>query len=298
MKTPNEALPVISYACGIGANNTLCAQGPIQMKISPYLLDHNFSWSYMLTPKDDKTKLEALQTIQSISEELAEITSYLAKNREFFVTLGGDHTSAIGTWSGVANSIAPQMLGLLWIDAHLDSHTVETTPSGNIHGMPLAALLGQGDSSLTKIGSDHPKLIAENVCILGVRSYEDEERELLERLRVKVYYMEEIQKRGFVEVFMEAIGHITKRSHYYGISLDLDALCPSQAPGVGTPVPGGIDSAAMAAAINAILNDSRFIAMEIAEFNPSLDIAHKTEKIIADLLNKLSTITEVRVNNG
>lgn len=286
MKNKLESIPLIGYACGLGAGNILCSQGPIQIETSPYTNSH--IWQGMLSPKDEKIKLEALPIIKEISERLAQMTYELSKDQQFFVTIGGDHTSAIGTWSGVARGLAPKDLGLLWIDAHLDSHTLETTHSGNIHGMPLAALLGYGSSSLTHILSDKPKLLPKNVCVLGARSYEKEERELLERLKVRIYYIEEIEKRGFETIFEEAIGIISEHSDGYGISLDLDAISPSEVPGVGTPVPGGFTTESLYTALKSIIQDKKFIAAEIAEFNPSLDEGKKTEIAIGRILEILA----------
>jgi arginase len=283
----SREIPLIGYACGLGAGNVLCAQGPIQMRQSG-LLTNKFIWQKIFTPLNQQTKYAAVGTIAAINHELAELTRKLGKIHQFFVTLGGDHSSALGTWGGIAAGIAPKTLGLLWIDAHLDSHTIETSPSGNIHGMPLAALLGYGDSNLTKVIDHQPRLLPENICVLGVRSYEQEERELLERLKVKIYYMDEISNRGFIPVFTEAIEHISKNTDYYGISLDLDAISPEEAPGVGTPVAGGIETSSLFEGFQQLLVDPRFIAFEISEFNPSLDREQKTEKLIAHLLKIVS----------
>lgn len=284
-----KEIPLIGYACGLGAGNVLCARGPLQMKQSG-LVPANFVWQKILTPIHHQTKLAAVSAIKSINNELAELTQKFSQKRQFFVTLGGDHSSAIGTWGGIAAGIFPKTLGLLWIDAHLDSHTVETSPSGNIHGMPLAALMGYGDSSLTRVIANQPNLLPENICVLGVRSFEPAERELLDRLKVRIYYMKEINDRGFIPVFNETIERISKNTNYYGISLDLDAISPQEAPGVGTPVAGGIETSSLFEGFEQIVTDSRFIAFEISEFNPNLDKEQKTEHVIAKLLKIISNI--------
>jgi arginase len=283
-------MKLIGYACGNGAANVLCGQGPIWMQKSSYLQGMNVTWSEMLTLNEDRKGLEALGGIIDICQRLAKVTYDLTQEKEFFVTLGGDHSAAIGTWSGVASALLPKTLGLLWIDAHLDSHTFQTTPSGNIHGMPLASLLGHGDIALRHIASREPKLLPQNVCVLGVRSYEEAEKALLERLNVRVFYMDEIKERGLEAVFNEAIERIRQHTDYYGISLDLDGIDPHEAPGVGTPEPEGISMQALYQAFFKIAADPKFIAAELVEFNPNLDKNRKTEKIIADLLALLSKV--------
>lgn len=293
MKSANP-INLIGYASGNGAGNSLCEKGPIQMQASPYLKEINARWYEILTPTSSKKGLDAEDTIAEISSRLAKISYTLTKNQQFFVTIGGDHSSAIGTWSGVAAALFPKTLGLLWIDAHLDSHTDKTTPSGNIHGMPLAALLGFGKESFTHLLSDRKKLSPENVCVIGVRSYEKEERELLEKLNVRIFYMDEIRKRGFQTIFDEAINIVSKNTDFYGISLDLDGIDPIEAPGVGTPEANGIALESLKKALEKITRDPKLVAAEIAEFNPSLDKDHKTEKIIADLLKDFSVNYEKR----
>ncbi|MBA2654499.1 MAG: arginase [Gammaproteobacteria bacterium] len=288
MKTSQNTVSVIGYASGIGAGNTLCDQAVSQLNNSSHLSDLNLNWKAIIIPNGQSTGRDALPAIADMSDKLAHISLNLAHQRDFFVTLGGDHTSAIGTWSGVATAIAPESLGLIWIDAHLDSHTFETTPSGNIHGMPLAVLLGQGHHSLTQILTDSPKLLPQNVCVIGARSFEAGERKLLEALKVRIYYMEEIQERGLAEIFKEAVALVTTQANFFGISLDLDAIDPLQAPGVGTPEPNGLDSEALINAFAHLGEDPRFIAAEIVEFNPTLDKDHKTEKIVVAVLKQFT----------
>lgn len=283
-------LPIIGYACGIGAGNIGTEAGPFKLQateLAPQEMEVH--WQQMLVPKHQHQGLAALEDIREISQRLAQISENLIDHGKFFMTIGGDHTCAIGTWSGVAAAIKPKKLGLLWIDAHLDSHTPKTTPSGNIHGMPLAVLLGQGDQVLTQLNSISPKILPENLCIIGIRSYEKAEQALLESLNVKIFYMADIQKKGFAAIFQEAIAHIKQHSDCFGISLDLDAIDPTQAPGVGSPASDGIDSDELLQAIHSIAEEPRLLAFEIAEFNPQLDQGQKTEKIMIELLGKFQS---------
>lgn len=288
MRKFGDKLPLLSYASGLGAGNKGCSEGPLQLKQSPHLksINSRLSWSDFITPTPSPKNKPVLPAIGLLNEHLADLAAELVAKRQFFVTLGGDHSCAIGTWSGAATAIAPLPLGLLWIDAHLDAHTSETTPSGNVHGMPLAALLGKGEKTLTEILGLTPKLLPKNVCILGARSFEPQEQQLLEELRVKIFYADEILEKGFEPIFSQAIEIITQYSAFFGVSIDLDAINPDEAPGVGTPELNGITAQALYNAIDQILHDPRFLAAEIVEFNPSLDESGKTEMIAAHLIKQ------------
>src|SRR5256885_5444547 len=157
--------------------------------------------------------------------------------------LGGDHSCAGGTWTGVARSLKGE-LGLIWVDAHMDSHTPGTSHTGRLHGMPLAWLLGQDDEQL--YGLSAGVVDPERVALIGVRSFEPEEQERLARLGVRVFHIEEVHSRGLTAVFTDALAIATNGSAGFGISIDLDAVTPDDAPGVGTPVPDGIAAADLA----------------------------------------------------
>src|SRR5918996_395349 len=154
--------------------------------------------------------------------------------------VGGDHSCAGGTWTGVARTL-PGKLGLVWIDAHMDSHTPATTHTGRLHGMPLAWLLGQSDDALYGLsaGVGAPQ----HVALIGVRSYEPEEKQRLDRLGVRVFHIEEVHRRGLETVAAEALAIAARGTSGFGVSIDLDAVTPDDAPGVGTPVADGIGGA-------------------------------------------------------
>src|SRR4051794_35162446 len=151
--------------------------------------------------------------------------------------LGGDHSCAGGTWTGVARA-TKGALGVVWVDAHMDAHTPKTSHTGRLHGMPLAWLLGQDDDPLYGLAAG--VLAPQHVALLGVRSFEPEERERLEFLGVRVMYMEEMRRRGVAAALDEALAIATHGTAAFGISIDLDAITPEEAPGVGTPVPEGL----------------------------------------------------------
>lgn len=287
-------IELIGYACGIGAGIHGCSEGPAVLQSSPYLkeLGNALHWNTILTPEHTTEGVNALKDVVSINTKLAETTAQLVAQNKFFITLGGDHTCAIGTWSGVATALKPLSLGLVWIDAHLDSHTDETTPSGNIHGMPLAALLGQGNAALTNLLSSNPKLLPQRVCIVGARSFEPEEQQLLEKLGVRIFYIEEIAQRGLDKVLQEAHSIVSDNSDFYGISLDLDAVDPEEAPGVGTPESHGLHETALLNGLQHFIQDPKLIGAEIVEFNPERDKNQSTEILIAKLLKKFLVNSE------
>jgi len=195
------------------------------------------------------------------------------------LVIGGDHSCAVGTWSGVHAAMRERgPLGLLWIDAHLDSHTPETSHTGLVYGMPLAALLGHGDAPFTQCLNAEPKLLPQHVCVFGARSYEPEERALLDRLGVRVIGMDEIERRGVAAAMEEALAIVRKAAGGYGITIDLDALDPRDAPGVGTPAPGGLRAAPLLSALQPVGADASLRALEICEYNPGRDRAGITQR--------------------
>ncbi len=202
-----------------------------------------------------------------------------------FTVIGGDHSCVIGTWSGAARALrARGPLGLIWVDAHLDSHVPETTPSGRYHGMPLATLMGHGHPLLTAIVGNRAAVSPHHVAIVGARSYEPEEVALLDRLGVRVFYMDEVARRGLGPVMEDAARIALDGTVAAGISIDLDALDPDDVPAVSTPEPGGLSAAELIRAMRRFACDPRFIGCDIVEFNPEMRGAEKSARVIEDLL--------------
>lgn len=288
---------LIGYATGNGAENPGCGAAPEYLKKSPILNNVNahysVNWQTILHPEDNDVKQSHLPTITWLSQQLAENVQQSVQAEQFFITIGGDHSSGIGTWSGAATALQQQgNIGLIWFDAHLDAHTYETTPSGNIHGMPVACLLGYGHHDLTSILSEQPKLKPENLVYIGARSYEDGEHDLLKNLGVKIYYMDHVKQQGIRSVFKEAIEIVKNNTVAYGLSLDLDGIDPLDAPGVGTPAEDGVLAKDLLAGLDLFKNDKALIGAEVVEFNPELDIEQKTEKLTANILEKLYSLHE------
>ncbi|MES2141542.1 MAG: arginase [Pseudomonadota bacterium] len=279
----SKPLTFIGYASGLAANNQGCAKGPLQLKahaIENQLSEKGLAhWQTMLVPEAESKK-EVLTQVANLLTQLAKVTYDLTQQKQPFIVFGGDHSCAIGTWSGVSAANLGEKIGLIWIDAHMDSHTFNTTPSGNIHGMPLAALLGYGDGALTKILSPQSKLKPEHVSLIGVRSFEAGEAALLRDLGVRIYQMPEIKERGLSVVMQEAIARAKEGTIGFGVSLDLDAIDPKDAPGVGVPEPDGIISGDLCQALTMIQQEKQLFGVEIVEYNPDLDEDNKTEQLI------------------
>lgn len=272
-------LIVIGAASGAGAPDPATAEGPDALRHYRVFHDtplQHVEWDAILrVPRAAQDT--PLHAVRVLGEQLAAEVERVLQAGNFPLVVGGDHSCAIGTWSGVHRVLSDRgPIGLIWIDAHMDSHTFATTPSGQIHGMPLAALLGHGDAALTGIEGMEAKLRPEHVCLIGVRSYEAGEAALLHGLGVRVFEMDEVRRRGLAEVFEEALTIVRQGTAGFGVSVDLDALDPEEEPGVGTPVPGGLRRAELAAALSRLRGDPGFVAMEIVEYNPRRDRGHAT----------------------
>lgn len=282
-------ISVIGVACGYGAQNHGCQDGPDVLRRFGFLNQLNdagisYHWDGILHLPEDKSRTP-LSSVATLCEKLADKVGDNILGGNFPLVLGGDHSCAIGTWSGV-RSVMPEQsrLGLLWIDAHMDSHTYATTPSGAIHGMPLACLLGHGEKCLTELISPLPKLHPENVCLIGTRSFEEGETKLLQQLGVRIFFMEEITRRGLEAVWNDALAIVQQQTTGFGISLDLDVLDPLEESGVGSPEPGGILKTNLVEMLRSLKANPNLLAMEIVEYNPYLDKNFVTASAVADLV--------------
>jgi arginase len=204
----------------------------------------------------------------------------------FPLVLGGDHSIAVGTVSGIAAVARRQgkKPGLLWVDAHGDINTPDSSPSGNIHGMPVAALLGYGPAELTGIGGKARKLDPANVALVGIRSLDEGEKRRLKETGVQVHTMSDIDRHGIHRVMKKALARVTDGTDYVHVSFDLDAVDPTVAPGVGTPVKGGLDYRE-AHLIMELLHDSGVMtSLEMVEVNPILDQGNASAMFAVELV--------------
>ncbi len=228
---------------------------------------------------------DRLDSVETFSERLAAATAHALAQGHQPLVLGGDHSCAVGTWSGVAHVLKPRgALGLVWIDAHLDAHTPATSDTQAPHGMPLAALLGHGTRRMTHVMGWSAKLSPAHVTVIGARSYEPAEAELLARLGARVIGMAEVRERGFADCLAEGRARAQAGTAGWGISFDVDALDPRDAPGTGTPVAGGIRLDEAVAALGACAGDDSLAAFELAEYNPLRDFGGQTAGAVRQLL--------------
>ncbi|MCM3588707.1 arginase [Mesobacillus maritimus] len=234
---------------------------------------------------DHESKLRNLDLIAEKSLILAEKVDKIIQSGAFPLILGGDHSLSIGTLAGIGKHY--KNLGVIWYDAHGDLNTTETSPSGNIHGMPLAVSLGFGHELLTKLGGYSPKIKPENVVIIGARDLDDGEKVLIKKLGIKVFTMHEIDRLGMAKVMDETITYLKGRTDGIHLSLDLDGLDPSDAPGVGTPVTGGITYRESNLAMEMLAETNLITSAEFVEVNPILDEKNKTAIAAVALMNSL-----------
>ncbi|MED2972217.1 MULTISPECIES: arginase [unclassified Fictibacillus] len=231
------------------------------------------------------TNLKNLQEVSTASEKLADTVSNVIQENRFPLVFGGDHSIAIGSLAGIAKHY--ENLGVIWYDAHGDLNTADTSPSGNIHGMPLAASLGIGHESLTGIGGYEQKVKPENIVIIGARSLDEGEKELIKERGIKVYTMHEIDRIGMTKVMEETIEYLSKKTDGVHLSLDLDGLDPLDAPGVGTPVLGGISYRESHLAMEMLAESQIITSAEFVEVNPILDERNKTATVAVALMGSL-----------
>jgi len=202
------------------------------------------------------------------------------------VVLGGDHSLAMGSAAGTAAHVAASgaRIGLLWIDAHADLNTHETSPSGNVHGMPLAMLLGRGDPLLLGIGESQPVIDPAHAALLGIRDVDPGERERIRGLGIAVYTMKDLDERGASACLREALARVTDGTAGFHLSLDMDALDPEFAPGVGTPVPGGLTYREAHLAGELVAESDGLLSFDVVEVNPILDERNRTADLAVQLV--------------
>lgn len=227
-------------------------------------------------------RLKYLKEVAATNVDLAQKVSGIIADQRFPLVLGGDHSIAIGTIAGVAEHY--KNLGLLWVDAHADINTDETTSSGNIHGMPLAASLGLGNSELANINGWAPKVKPENVVIIGARSLDPGEKALVKKLGIKVFSMHEIDRMGMARVMDAAILFLRERTNTVHLSFDLDVIDPREAPGVCVPVRGGVTFREGHLAMEMLSDTGLIVSAEFTEVNPILDNKNDTAETAVGLV--------------
>ena len=232
------------------------------------------------------TSARYLPQIAHTCARLAQMVRHACDQGRVPLVLGGDHSVAMGTVTGVASYFREkgQKIGLIWIDAHADMNTPESSPSGNVHGMPLAALTGLGATELTNLCGFAPKVDASAVSIVGLRSVDEIERQNVRNAGVHAFTMRDIDERGLRSVMQEAIEHATRDLAGFHLSFDMDAVDPQEAPGVGTPVRGGITYREAHLAMEIVNDSNQMVSIEMVEVNPVIDEVNRTALLAVELV--------------
>lgn len=238
-----------------------------------------------ISPLTDGVKLRFLDEITRVNTELCNKVSKIMEEGRFPLVLGGDHSIAIGTIAGVAQH--KKNLGVIWFDAHGDINTEETSPSGNIHGMPVAVSLGYGHERLTSIGGVEPKIKPDNFVYIGCRDLDSGERQVLKELGITVFTMHEVDRYGMTYIIEQAIKIAGDGTDGIHVSFDLDSLDPIYVQGTGTRVPGGLTYREGNLALEMIALSEKLVSAEFVEVNPLIDHKNTTAKTAVSLMGSL-----------
>lgn len=224
-----------------------------------------------------------LKAVTAVCQAIYQIATECTNQGDFTLFLGGDHSISMGSIAAAAQN---EPVGVIWIDAHADFNTLETSPSGNIHGMPMAALIGDGEPALVNIGQPGPKVVPSHIVQIGIRDLDVIERQRLLASGINVFTMRHVDELGMAAIARQALDRLRHLERIH-VSLDMDALDPDEAAGVGTPVPGGL-TYREAHLLMEILGDSgRVHSFDIVEINPILDDRNKTAELAVELAASL-----------
>ncbi|MDO5301132.1 MAG: arginase [Tissierellia bacterium] len=229
--------------------------------------------------------LNHLEQVVASNVALYEKVDGILREGAFPLILGGDHSIAMGSIKAILNHYDD--LGVLWFDAHGDINTPDTSPTGNIHGMPVATLLGLGPEELLSIGAPGVHLKRENIVYIGSRDLDPGERKRMKELKIKTFTMHEVDSFGIKKVMEEALEYLLARTSHIHLSFDMDVLDPSIAPGTGTKVPGGMNYREGHLALEMLAQTGKLVSAEFVEVNPALDVENKTAQAAAALSGSL-----------
>jgi arginase len=230
--------------------------------------------------------LDYLPAIANVCVHLASVTATAVREGRAPLVLGGDHSLAAGSIAGISTALAErgEKLGVIWLDAHGDVNTPETSKTGNIHGMPVAHLLGAGDVRLARIATPSPAISADRIVFVGLRDLDQPEREFIHEHNISAFTMRDIDERGLQAVMAEAIDIAGRGTGGIHVSCDADWVDPSEAPGVGTPVRGGATFREAHLAMELIDDSNKMVSMDLVEINPILDRHNRTAELAVQLI--------------
>ena len=247
----------------------------------------NIDCATMATEQEGDPSARYLESVVRDSESLATVVAAAVRAGSFPLVIGGDHSVAVGTMGGVA-AVEPRQ-GLLWIDAHADYNTPESSPSGNIHGMPVAAILGDGPESLVGVAGVSPKALDDHTVIIGLRSVDSAESERLHASNITYFTMHDVDLRGIQSILKESVAVLTAGGvDNVHLSFDADAIDPRHAPGTGTPVIGGFTYRESHLMMELLAETDIITSAEFTEVNPILDDQNQTAELIVELIGSLA----------
>lgn len=293
----NKTVAVLGVPLGYGASMAGVDMGPAALRVArlqqrierlgyPVRDFGDMRLERLQSIPEAGEKLKYVREISNACEQLASEVEAVLEAEQLPLVLGGDHSIAIGSFSGAASYFKKQgeTLGLIWFDAHADMNTPDTTPSGNIHGMPLAVLLGYGTPDLTNVAGFTPKLDPRLCVHVGARDIDAGERDLIRQLGMRFFTMREIDERGMAACMDEAIEIASRATAGYGVTFDVDALDPGDAPGSGTLVRGGLTYREAHLGMEKIAEAGGMRSLEIVEINTALDVNNKTAELGVELI--------------
>ncbi len=296
MRNKSTRVRILGFPIDLGADRRGVDMGPSAMRIAD--VDTRLeALGYTVIDEGDiavrnievqeiqDSRLKYLPEVAEMSRVLCTRVKNILDDGDFPLIVGGDHSMSVGSLAGIGQHCKEQgkTLGVIWIDAHADMNTAETTPSGNIHGMPLAVAMGYGHPSLLEIAGT-PVLDPRNLAIVGLRSIDPGERDLIKELGVAAYTMFDIDRLGMYEVATRVLEDMSRSVDHLHISFDVDGVDPSVAQGVGTPVPGGLTYRETHLFMEMISQIDAYASLEVAEVNPILDDRNRTAEFAADVV--------------
>ncbi|HMU42200.1 MAG TPA: arginase [Ignavibacteriaceae bacterium] len=292
-----EKVSIIGFPMDLGSGRRGVDMGPSALRIAElssklinlgYEVEDlgNVQIEIMERQKVTDEKLKYLNEILKTSKLLASKVENILDRKRFPLIIGGDHSMAIGTIAGISAHCRKNKLrlGVIWIDAHADMNTDKTTPSGNIHGMPLAACMGVGNEKLVNFYGFAPKVKPENVALIGIRSVDREERTTIKKLQVPVFTMSDVDKLGIHRIISRVLKQFKEKVDHIHISFDVDSVDPYVAPGVGTPVAGGLSYRETHLLMESIAECGCMSSLEVTEVNPILDNRNQSAVFTVDVI--------------
>jgi arginase len=297
IKTTDKTVSLIGFPMDLGAGRRGVDMGPSALRIAgiqsklealgyEVVDDGDIQVKTREVQEIGDARMRYLPEISRACETLGQRVKNALDEKRFPIILGGDHSMSIGSIAGVAAHCREQgkRLGVLWIDAHADMNTPETSPSGNIHGMPLAVSMGLGTPELTSLLGDFKKVEPHNVAIIGARSVDQGERELIRDLNVQVYTMLDVDKEGIFTVIDKVLTYFSANVDFVHVSFDLDSVDPTIVQGVGTPVPGGLSYREAHLIMEMVAEHGKMGSLEVAEVNPILDDRNHSAVFATDII--------------